>query len=155
MLFAGLNVTHDPEPALRRSSVFSRVWRVGVAGVVYAFLYFLAGMFVVYSHDFAREYYRGVGGGAMNPLDLFAFQIGRGGVWALMALPLLASQSSSTWERSNALGAAFAVFVGALLLHENPLMPGQIRMLHLVEISVSNFLFGLVVGYLLTRLVRR
>jgi hypothetical protein len=59
------------------------------------------------------------------------------------------------WERSNALGAAFAVFVGALLLGENPYMPGQMRMLHLVEIGISNFLFGLAAGYLLTRLVRR
>lgn len=135
------------------AGVWSWVWRLAAVGAIYAVLYFLAGAFVVQSQDYAREYYRHLAGN-IDPLSLLVFQFGRGIVWALMALPLLASQSSSVWERSAALGAAFAVFVGALLFSENPYMPGQMRMLHLIEISISNFPFGLAAGYLMSRLVR-
>jgi len=154
LLFAGVNPGSDSVSAERSANVASWVWRVSAAGSVYAVLYFLAGMLIVHVHDYAREFYAGVGA-EINPLTLFLFQIARGAVWALMAMPLLASQTTSTWERSNALGAAFAVFVGALLFAENPHLPAQMRMLHLIETSVSNFLFGLTAGYLLTRLIRR
>jgi hypothetical protein len=154
-LFGNLYARNEASASPKRAfGAWSWIWRLAAVGLAYAVLYFAAGILVVYAQDYAREFYKDVAG-AMNPLALLVFQIGRGIVWALMALPLLASQSTSVWERSNALGAAFAVFVGALLLGENPYMPGQMRMLHLVEIGISNFLFGLAAGYLLTRLVRR
>lgn len=153
-LFGGLSVRNEPAPVKANASIVSWLWRVAAAGAAYAILYFLAGILIVNVHDFAREFYGNVGA-SIDPVGLLFFQIARGAVWALMAMPLLASQTTSPWERSNALGAAFVVFVGALLLAENPLLPGQMRMLHLIEISLSNFLFGFVAGYLLTPLVRR
>jgi len=50
------------------------------------------------------------------------------------------------------MGLVYGVVGGiAPLLPDNPYMPPDIRFYHGIETSVSNFLFGLIVGYLFTR----
>jgi hypothetical protein len=50
------------------------------------------------------------------------------------------------------MGLVYGVVGGiAPLLPDNPYMPADIRFYHGIETSVSNFLFGLIVGYLFTR----
>ncbi len=50
------------------------------------------------------------------------------------------------------LGVAFSVIGGlAPLLPDNPLMPPEVRGPHAIEVGVSNFLFGAITGWLLTR----
>jgi len=50
------------------------------------------------------------------------------------------------------LGLVYGIIGGiAPLLPDNPYMPADIRFYHGIETSVSNFLFGLVVGYLFMR----
>jgi len=153
LLFGNLFAEPRVSSGGARGGVWSWVWRLAVVGLVYGLLYFLAGAFIVQVQDYARDYYKHLAGN-IDPLWLFLFQIGRGIVWVLFALPLLASQTTSTWERSAVLGVAFVVFVGALLFGENPYMPGQLRMLHLIEIATSNFFFGLAAEHLTSRLVR-
>lgn len=49
------------------------------------------------------------------------------------------------------LGVAFSVVGGlAPLLPDNPFMPPEMRAFHAIEVGVSNFLFGAIVGWLLT-----
>jgi hypothetical protein len=52
-------------------------------------------------------------------------------------------------ETALAVGVTFSVLMNALLLLPNPYMPEPVRMAHLVETALSNFLFGLLVGGLL------
>jgi hypothetical protein len=50
------------------------------------------------------------------------------------------------------MGLVYGIIGGiAPLLPDNPYMPADIRFYHGIETSVSNFLFGLIVGYLFTR----
>jgi hypothetical protein len=50
------------------------------------------------------------------------------------------------------LALVFSVIGGvAPLLPDNPYMPPDIRFYHGIETSTSNFIFGLVVGFLFTR----
>lgn len=50
------------------------------------------------------------------------------------------------------LGVAFSVIGGlSPLLPDNPLMPPEVRVPHAVEVGISNFLFGALTGWLLTR----
>ena len=54
------------------------------------------------------------------------------------------------WETVLAVGLLFSVLTAASLLLPNPLLPPEVRAVHLVETGSSNFLFGLLVGWLLT-----
>ncbi|HEX5834694.1 MAG TPA: hypothetical protein VFY34_12605, partial [Pyrinomonadaceae bacterium] len=52
------------------------------------------------------------------------------------------------WESGLAVALLFAVMTSQLLL-PNPLMPAEVRMVHLVETATSNFLFGWLVVLIL------
>ena len=54
-------------------------------------------------------------------------------------------------ERGVALGLLFAVLMNAQLLIPNPLMPRDVRLIHLLETAPSNLLLGLVVAMVLQR----
>jgi hypothetical protein len=60
-----------------------------------------------------------------------------------------ASLTGGVWRRALLTGAAFSVLMALPLLYPNPLMPWPVRQVHLVEVGVSNFLFGIVVSLLL------
>ncbi|HEX5426443.1 MAG TPA: hypothetical protein VFW94_23035, partial [Candidatus Acidoferrales bacterium] len=49
------------------------------------------------------------------------------------------------------LGAAYSILGGiAPLLLPNPFMPPNIRLAHGFEVGISNFVFGMIVGWALT-----
>jgi hypothetical protein len=48
-------------------------------------------------------------------------------------------------------GTALSIFGGLGLIVPNPFMPDFIRWPHLVEVGVSNFVYGCFVGWLLSR----
>jgi hypothetical protein len=118
-------------------------WRV-VAGVVlgYELLYWTAGTLV---WPFVASFY------ANKPMpaaaSVAALQVPRALIFAAAAWPWLRTgPRRAPWV----LGAAFAVIGGiAPMLPENPYMPADVRFAHGIETSVSNFLFGLLVGWLL------
>jgi hypothetical protein len=111
-----------------------------VAG--YELLYFGAGMLVF---PFVAHFY------ADKALPSFAFvaglQVPRALIFVLAAWPWLRTGPRAA---PLTLGMVFAV-VGAIapLLPENPFMPADIRFAHGIETASSNFLFGLLVGWLL------
>lgn len=108
----------------------------------YEFLYWTAGTFV---WPFVAEFY------SDKPLPavplVAALQVPRALIFVLAAWP---------WLRTNPryaafmLGIAYSVIGGiAPMLPDNPYMPEHVRLAHGVETSLSNFLFGILVGYLL------
>jgi len=71
--------------------------------------------------------------------------------WTALALPVIRMMKGRWWEAGLAVALLFSVLMGFLLLLPNPYMPDTIRMAHFVEVSLSNFLFGWVVVWLLNR----
>ena len=50
------------------------------------------------------------------------------------------------------LALSFPILAGvAPLLLPNPYLPGHVRLAHGFEIGISNFVYGLLLGYVLTR----
>jgi hypothetical protein len=78
-----------------------------------------------------------------------ALQVVRSLIFFGAAYPLL---KSGLRGAPLVLALVYGVIGGvAPLLPDNPYMPPDVRFYHAIETSLSNFLFGLVVGYLFTR----
>jgi hypothetical protein len=153
--------TVDTEPNTRLMMPASEWgWKLGVIAVVYVILYFTFGYFVAWRHPGVAEYYGGVDPGSFvaqmrivlrNTPWLVPFQILRALCWVALALPVVRMLKGKWPETALSLGLLFAVVMNAPLLLPNPYMPEPVRMAHLVETASSNFIFGVFVGWLLTR----
>jgi len=55
------------------------------------------------------------------------------------------------WEARLAVALLFSVLMGSLLLVPTDFMPDAVRLAHLVEVTLSNFVFGWIVGWILHR----
>jgi hypothetical protein len=82
---------------------------------------------------------------------MIPFQILRGLFWIAIALPVVRMLRGGWQETAVAVGLVFAVLMTTQLLLPNPYMPDAVRTTHLVETASSTFLFGVLVGWLLTR----
>ena len=81
--------------------------------------------------------------------EVASLQVVRSLIFFGVAYPLLRAGLRSA---PLIMGLVYGVVGGiAPLLPDNPYMPPDIRFYHGIETSVSNFLFGLIVGYLFTR----
>lgn len=135
-------------------------WKLAVLAAAYVVLYFTFGYFIAWQDPTLREYYGGVDEGgflvhmgtvARDTPWMIPFQVLRGLLWIAIAVPVVRMMRGGWQETAVAVGLVFAVLMTAQLLLPNPYMPDAVRMTHLVETASSNFLFGLLVGWLLTR----
>ena len=133
-------------------------WKLGAIALAYLVLYFTFGYFIAWRNPAVREYYGGIDEGSFfahmstvlaNMSWLIPFQILRAMLWTAIALPVIRMMKGQWRETALALGLLFAVLMNAQLLVPNPYMPEAVRMAHLIETASSNFLFGLLVGWLL------
>ena len=117
--------------------------RLGAAALSYALLYLVAGILVF---PFVKDFYATR---SLPPLGtVMALQLVRGLLYVLYAWE---------WFRFTprhpglVLGLVYSVLGGVapLLADNNPYMPHGVRLAHMAEIGVSNFLFGLVVARLI------
>ncbi len=110
--------------------------------VAYEALYFGAGMLV---YPFVRHFYADK---VMPGIGLvLGLQVGRALLYAVAAGLLLRFRPR---HPELMLGFGFALVGGvALLVADNPYMPADIRGYHAVEVGVSNFIFGMITGWLL------
>lgn len=144
--------------AMRMSSS-EWVIRFSIAAFIYVILYFTFGYFIAWQSAALRAYY---GGGNSNSFLtqlhetwrampwLFPFQFLRGLLWTILALPIIRTIRGQRLEKALVVGLLFAVVTLQLLL-PNPFMPYEVRMRHLVETASSNFLFGCLVVWLLSK----
>ena len=133
------------------------VWKLVVIGVLYVVLYLAAGYFIAWQSPALREYYGGYDTGnivahvgwLMNTSPyIFPFQFLRGLVWMLCALPVIRMHRGRRIEIGLTVTALYVVW-NLQLFMPNPLMPVEIARIHFVEMSVSNSIFGFLVGILL------
>jgi hypothetical protein len=134
-------------------------WRLAVIAVAYVILYFTFGYFIAWRNPAVREYYGGgdpgsffaqMGNVVRDTPWLIPFQILRSMCWAAIALPIVRMLKGDWRETALALAVTFSVLMNAQLLLPNPFMPEPVRVAHLVETASSNFIFGLILGWLLT-----
>ncbi len=141
-----------PEPAGTDPGWLPRAtWaRVAIGAFAYLVVYFAAGMSIMpFIEDFyaQRQMPRGLHVIAMQLLI-------RGPVFvALMAL-LVRMSAAGRRETAVMTGAALSILGGiAMLIVPNPFIPDPTRWAHLVEVGVSNFVYGGFLGWLLTKRV--
>ena len=155
-----------PEPADTQSN--SRLimttsewaWKLVVIALSYLILYFTFGYFIAWRNPAVPEYYGGTDPGSFfaqmgtvlrDTPWLIPIQVVRAMLWVALALPVIRMLKGQWPETAVAIGVLFAVVMNALLLLPNPYMPEPVRMAHLVETASSNFIFGVLIGWLLTK----
>lgn len=129
-----------------------------LSAIVWPVIYLLAGYFIAWQYKEVRLFYSGTT--VISPFlsimegnvtsGLYFFQIFRGLLWILIALPVLAVTKGSMIHKGIILGLLFAVLGSSQLLLPNPYMPGPVRMAHLIETSSSNFIWGFIIASTLT-----
>jgi hypothetical protein len=148
-----------PEPQVGRNE---RVWigKLAAIAVIYVVLYWTAGYFIAWQNPELRAFY-GRPGDALpflahtadtlrNDPWLLPFQLLRGLLWALCALPVILGSRLSVWWTALLVGLLFSVPQNVAHLIANPLMPlASVRLSHMVETALSNFVFGVVVTWIL------
>ncbi|HJQ11188.1 MAG TPA: hypothetical protein VJ840_09180 [Gemmatimonadaceae bacterium] len=136
------------------------IWKVALIALVYVILYFTFGYFIAWRTPAVAQYYAGSDPGSFlgqmqsvmrNTPWLIPFQVLRALCWVAIAVPIIRMLKGGRQEVAIALALTFSVLMNAQLLLPNPYMPTSVRMAHLVETASSNFLFGLFVGWLLTK----
>ncbi|MBX2822989.1 MAG: hypothetical protein KTR29_25035 [Rhodothermaceae bacterium] len=130
-----------------RSST-SWIWRIAVADILYFVLYGLAGFILVTVYPKLLDFYAD----KIPPMELIIKTqlFLRGFLFIAVAVAILKFIDLSRFNRACLVGLTFAIFGGvAPLIPPNELMPGFVRFGHLFEVGVSNFVFGVLLGYLL------
>ena len=147
--------TTQPRPSI---PLLQWIWKVLVIGVVYLILYLLFGYFVAWKSPVLQQYYGGTDPGNFfihvsnlwaTSSYIFPFQLARGLLWMLFALPIIRMHKGDKLEVAITLALLLAFWSFQLLI-PNPYMPAEVARVHLVEIFGSNFIFGFLIGILLT-----
>ena len=136
--------------------------KVIAIALVYIVLYWGAGYFIAWQNPDLRAFYGSPG--AIIPFwqhtantlatdpGLLPFQFLRGLLWTLCAIPIVIGSKLSTWSTALLLGLFFTIPQVLGLILENPLMPSaSVRLSHMIEGFASNFIFGLIIVWLLHR----
>ena len=121
-----------------------RRW-IGVS-LVYVVLYITAGVLIL---PLIRTWYEAQGSLEPDLTFLFPFQVARGALFVACVLPLLRSMRVTRWQASLAMAVMIPLLHGvAGLIPPSPYMPGYVRHAHMLEIGWSNFVLGLLIGFL-------
>jgi hypothetical protein len=135
-------------------------FRLVLIAIAYVILYWSAGYFIAWQNPELRAFYGSPGEIQsfwthtidtlqLNP-GLFFFQIMRGILWALCALPIIRGSKLNAWWTALLVGVAFSMPQNISHILANPLMPiASIRFSHMIETASSTFIFGLIVTHLL------
>jgi hypothetical protein len=133
------------------------LWRLAAVAAVYMVLYFTFGYFIAWRNPAVHQYYGGTDPGsfalqlanvARETPWLFPFQALRGLIWVAVALPVIRAFKGGPLETGIAIGLAYAMFMNSSLLTPNPIMPDAVRTAHFIETASSNFIYGVLVGWL-------
>ena len=146
-------VVNKPET----KSLITRI--IILAVLVWPMVYFLAGYFIAWQFDDIRQYYTGTT--AMDGFfvmmeenvrsGLYLFQIFRGFIWVLIATLVMYSLKGPMLRRAIILGLLLSLLGGSQLIIPNPIMPEMVRTGHMIEITISNFILGLLLAWLLDK----
>jgi hypothetical protein len=133
-----------------RRRVVEWVWRLAVASVVFAPIYFIFGLLVL---PFVGDYYQQSVGGLQQPdvTRLFTVLFARSVLFLLACLPVLIVWRLSARSLFFRLGSSLFVLVGLLYLLIAYWLPLSLRLPHALEILAGELVYGGVLVALLAR----
>jgi len=155
-LFAPLAVLIYPREApidqvgYQNRSVLGWGWRIMVGDFLYFFLYGLAGFTLTSVYPQLLEFY----GDKIPPLELILKTQLFLRAFLFMGIAVLISNTVQwpRFQKALLIGLTFSIFGGiAPLIPENASMPGFVRWGHLIEVGISNFIYGILLEYLIGR----
>jgi hypothetical protein len=135
--------------SFKSRSVFGWTWRVFLGVFLYLIFYLTAGMILQSVYPGLMDFYKD----KIPPFDVMIFtQFPRGLLFAFIAILIMRTLNLSMLKKAVFVGLVFSV-LGAIapLIPPNELMPNNIRIVHGIEVGISNFLYGLVLSYLLAQ----
>ncbi len=122
------------------------LWRVALGVASYFLLYFSAGMLV---WPYVKDFYASKSMPA--PSSFFLLEVFRALVYIGVAAPVARLMGGRPHRAAASLGLALSIPGGiAPLLLPNPYMPANVRPAHGFEVGISNFIYGALLGFLLT-----
>lgn len=112
---------------------------------LYIVFYLSAGLILHASYPALMDYYAD----KLPDMQLMILtQIPRGLLFTFISILIVTTSRLSLLKTSVLVGLIFSVLGGiAPLMNPSELMPFNIRMVHTVEVGISNFLYGLVLSY--------
>lgn len=131
------------------------IWRLVTLAVLYPIIYYVIGYYVTWRNPEAQAFYGGTDPGNFfaqmwnvirTTPGVFIMQPLRSLLWTAISLPIIRMLKGSTLETSLTLGFLFASLMGFQLLFPNPYMPAAVMRMHMIEVSLQNFCFGVVMG---------
>jgi hypothetical protein len=136
------------------------LWKLGAVILLYEMLYFGFGYYVAWRNPAVTAFYQGTDPGSFlaqmryvitETPTLVPFQALRALLWAAFTLPAIAML-----RRKGLMGAVLTGLFISLPMNiphivPNPFMPAAVRQAHFIETASSNFIFGLLLFWLLHR----
>lgn len=136
----------DLRPLMPRSAA-DWVGRIMLGDLLYILCYDVAG---ILTFHFVKDFYTGIkppGPGSILEMEIF-----RGFIYVAAGLAVAHGMKGQRTRAAMALGLSFPILAGvAPLLLPNPFLPDYVRLAHGFEIGISNFVYGILLGHLLTR----
>ena len=138
-------------------NVKSILKKLGIIGIIYVCVYMLFGYFVAWQFEELRLFYSGspeklsfwrqlANNFKTNPL-IYPFQILRGILFGVFVLPLKFMIKGKNAFRISV--CLVYLCTAMLLVIPNPLFPDMVRIAHLLEMTSSMLLFGIIAGSIL------
>ena len=138
------------------------IWKLTAIAIIYILLYWSAGYFIAWQNADLRSFY-GSPGDILpfwehtaktfhTDAGLFPFQAIRAMLWTLCAIPIIRGSKVNVWWTAILVGLFFTIPQISGLILENTLMPiASVRLSHMIEGIASNFVFGMIIVWLLHR----
>lgn len=126
-------------------SIVGYVWRFVVCDISYVILYCIAGAMIL---PYVQNFYDSL---AQTPAvdKVLIMQVFRGLIYVIVTLSVIRMIKAKKWEAALMIGLQLSILGGiAPLLPPNPYMPAEIRLVHGIEIGISNFIYGAIIGLL-------
>lgn len=132
----------------KERTFFSWLWRILAANFLYLIFYITAGLILSFVYPQLMDFYEG----KIPPFDvMIKTQLYvRGFIFIGIAILILRTLNLSLTKKVVFIGLVFSILGGiAPLIQPTELMPGYIRLGHGIEVGISNFIYGFVIGFLL------
>ena len=138
----------SPESLLFKGrSVFSWIWRSVLGIFIYLMFYIVAGMILQATYPALMSFYEGK---LPAPDVMILTQFPRGLLFVLVAILMLRTLKLPQFKKAMLIGLVFSIIGGiAPLIPPSEFMPANIRLVHGIEVGISNFLYGMALAYLL------
>jgi hypothetical protein len=136
------------------------LWKLGAIILLYVLLYFGFGYYVAWKSPAVLSFYQGTDPGsflaqmrhvATQTPTLIPFQAFRALLWAAFALPVIRMLRHKPWLGALITGLFLSLPMNIPHIVPNLYMPSDVRLVHFIETASSNFIFGMLMFWLLRR----